>query len=603
MSIPQRLAAVVASMSFRAKLMAGYFVVFVIPTVIAGIYGIHTVSQQAKLEALAEIRSTVERQVREIAERFTAVEGVASHAARSGALFRWFYLNLYGDGEYVLEYLRNVEPLIRILHESHQAISAINFITQNPAITLGNQFYRGDSYADSDWWEEMQSRGSDSEPVWEGPHESRSTGYGMRSGRTVVSLAGPIPPLPRTDATYFDIEVTPDLLFAFHENPTNSYHGFAAVIGPDGWYYAYTDRGISRAQAQDHFAELLRSENKATRQITIDGKTYIATVLPIGWLDAVIANVSLEADLAGDMPTRIGIIVLFSLIGLTALFLLSLFLSTLLVRRIRLMVTAIRSIHDEEFDIDLPAPGKDEIDELARDINRMSARIHELVNTVYKAKIAQRETELDALRAQVNPHFIYNILETLKMLAELHDDDEIAEYLTAFGHVLRYNTESDSHFTTIAKEISVVKDYVTIQNLLFDHRITLICSIDSQWYDLEVPSFILQPVVENSIMHGMPNDGERLKIELSVKQMEGDLMVSVHDNGRGAATQELADRPTGDYRTNASAGIGLSNIANRLKLYYGAEYGIEVSSVSSGGFSTVLHLPADGSKHPALSRE
>ena len=593
---------VINSMSFKTKLMASYLLVFVIPTIFAALYAYFSIAGRARDAAISDVNEYLTIQARTIENRFESAETVAEYISRSEALFRWFYLNLYTDAEYVLEVLGNVEPLLTLLHDSLPSIAAMNFYTYNERVIKGTFFYDATPFEGEPWFENLRARVTDAPSIWTGSHPTRAYDYLVTPGTEVISLGQPLAPSSSEDATYFEIEVYPELIFALPGEFLAGFSGFTSVLGENGEIFAITGFEHNIEVAREVLNTIIQElgENLHAASNFPFGK-YEVTVAPLNRLGAVLINATLESTLVGTIPRATTLLSAVFLAGLTALFLLSLFLASLLMRRIRQMVFAIRKIHDGDFDIALPVVGKDEIDELAADINRMSAKIHELITVVYESRLAQKETEFDALHAQINPHFIFNVLETLKMLAELHDEDEIAGYLTSLGHILRYNTALNVHFTTVAHEIAVIEDYVAIQNLLFDDRIHLEFDVPPEFFDLEIPNFILQPIVENSVIHALSPDERILNISTSVSRGEGEFILEVSDDGIGIDpgdvesinnSLQIADVDVQPDAKNGT-GVGLANISKRIRLYYGTSYGLSIALNDVGGVRTCIRLSSD----------
>lgn len=587
-------------MSFRTKLLASYFLVLLIPTLLACAYAFLTIRNRARDESFADLKRNLAVQEEIFTSRIDSVEALAMHIQGSEMFFRWFYLNLYDDAEYVVEQTADVEPLLQALYANQPAIASINFYTFNKRIVKGQYFYNAEEVVGQDWFEELRQNGAQVGFYWEGLHRTRSRAYELPPETDVVSIALPLPPLPSNEATYFEIEVYPDRLFEFEAELFSTYEGVTVVLDGNGSPVLYLSNLPLYEELLERLSKEVRESGTATTKLVFDGTPYVISTIAFDKGGFLLVSAVKSKALSTSTPRTMLVLLVVFIAGLLILYVLSELLAGVLVRRIRELVLAVRKVHDGDYEVAVPVRGNDEIDELASDFNRMSAKIHELIHTVYETKLSQREAELATLHAQINPHFIYNVLETVKMLAELHDEVEIAHSLTSLGHILRYNTAVDARFTRLADDIAIVQDYVTVQNLLFDNRIHLRCDIAPELSDIEIPSFVLQPIVENSIIHGMDDDCESLSIQVSVRADSQSIVLIVEDDGIGTSEEHVASarerfsrvRRDSDHVESSYNGVGLANINNRIRLYYGNDYGIAIESINRGGFRTIIRLPA-----------
>jgi sensor histidine kinase YesM len=279
-------------------------------------------------------------------------------------------------------------------------------------------------------------------------------------------------------------------------------------------------------------------------------------------------------------------------VGLTVL--LAVILSNGLISRINTMVGAVHQIQSGDFSVHKNVQGNDEIDELAGNINLMSARINELINTVYRAETLQKETEIRALQAQINPHFLFNVLETFKMMAELNDDERLADGITSLGQLMRYNVSLSLKPTTLDAELQNLHSYINIQNLILNKRLHVDYDIPEECRSAHVPRLLLQPLVENSIKHGFSSITGNLLIHIKANLLENQLNITLSDNGTGMTGEELdvlckkVYSPIGD---DSSHGVGLWNVNQRLKLIFGRSELQFASNSPGNGFTVIIAIP------------
>ena len=240
---------------------------------------------------------------------------------------------------------------------------------------------------------------------------------------------------------------------------------------------------------------------------------------------------------------------------------------------------------------------KDEIGQLGRSFNRMLHKIEMLIKIVNATNARKREAELQALQAQINPHFIYNTMESLRMMAKLNGDQDTSQMAMILGKLLRYSINLKNKIVTVADEIEHLKHYITIQNYRFNNRFRLVLNIDEALLEMKVIKLIYQPIVENFICHGMENrEGEGI-IRIEGGQDAEGVYFRIEDNGCGMVAEELTElnRKLNDFSEveESSGGVGLRNVNERIRLYYGEAYGLAIESKAGFGTTVTIRLPGD----------
>lgn len=235
----------------------------------------------------------------------------------------------------------------------------------------------------------------------------------------------------------------------------------------------------------------------------------------------------------------------------------------------------------------------DEIGSLSEEFNRMLDHINVLIEQLMQEQMLKKDAELEALQYQITPHFMYNTLNSIKYAALLKGDKEIGGLVEDFVELLQASINKKGTFVTVADELHFLENYTHLQEFRYEGRFTVEYVIDQEVKGCFVPRLILQPLVENALLHGldMKNDNSRIIIRASI--MEGILHLSVEDNGRGM-TQEQIDRlleSRDEKKTSGLSGIGIWNIKERLELYYGSQGVLNYTS-DAEGTKACISLPA-----------
>lgn len=276
------------------------------------------------------------------------------------------------------------------------------------------------------------------------------------------------------------------------------------------------------------------------------------------------------------------------------------FFSSALSKRLKRLSKDIHVVTSGKFDIPVAIEGNDEVGQLSRDLQYMIKSINELIHEVYEVNlqknqldIRQKEIKLRMLANQINPHFLFNVLETVRSKAKQTGAMEIVQIMKELGKILRNNLEIESESILLIKELELVKSYLEIQKYRFGDKISYRIDIDDGLDGYRVLPMLIQPIVENSVVHGIENMLGTGEIRINVKRTGGMLRISVYDNGAGMDENRLRliRNSLEEQEYDPNRRIGLRNVYQRIKLHYGDEYGLTVESAAGGGTEIVLLLP------------
>ncbi|MCR4939462.1 MAG: sensor histidine kinase, partial [Treponemataceae bacterium] len=237
---------------------------------------------------------------------------------------------------------------------------------------------------------------------------------------------------------------------------------------------------------------------------------------------------------------------------------------------------------------------------LGKGINNMSQNIKELMNTAVENEKKKREIEFKMLQSQINPHFMYNTLNSIRWMATIQNAPGIAEMVTAFASLLRNISNRNDEMITLRQELSFLEDYFTVQKYRYGGSVSMIVEKeDDSLTEALIPRFTLQPLIENAIFHGIEPKGNAGVISIKISSdYESEISVVVKDDGTGIPEDKLATILTNDSESGKGLfkQVGLSNVHKRLQLVFGEEYGLSVES-SEGEYTAVtVHIPYKASE-------
>ncbi|MBT1278729.1 sensor histidine kinase [Thermoanaerobacter sp. CM-CNRG TB177] len=282
-------------------------------------------------------------------------------------------------------------------------------------------------------------------------------------------------------------------------------------------------------------------------------------------------------------------IYLTALLSVVIAALISLYFSYSISQPIIKLATEMKRVEKGNFNISVEENWDGEIGVLYSSFNYMIKRINELIHEVYLSKIKEKDAELKALQAQINPHFLYNTLDTVNWLAVKHNAPEISKIVNSLASILRYSINKGNDVTTVDKELKHVESYITIQKIRFKDKFEVSFNIDKTILHYKTIKLILQPLVENAIIHGIETYEGKGKILINGYLGDGKIVFEVINNGNPIdldVVNKLLDSPSEDKDS-----YGIQNVNERIKLYYGEEYGLYYQVIDNNTVARIV-IPA-----------
>lgn len=284
-------------------------------------------------------------------------------------------------------------------------------------------------------------------------------------------------------------------------------------------------------------------------------------------------------------------------ITFAAIMILSILISYLITLPVKHLVENMKKVGEGNFNIKASHASNDEIGQLANIFNEMTCKINFLINSEYKLKIAKKNAQLRALQAQINPHFMYNALQSIGTLAIRKEAPEIYAMANAIANMLRYSLKSSNDLVTLGTEIENMDNYLYVQKVRFGGRLNVDTNIDDGIRGFMVPRLILQPLIENSIKYGIDDEKPEESITINAKPEDGYISVTVRDTGRGIDQSRLdmlrewleqEDDLLGDGEH-----LGIKNVLNRMRLIYGEKATLTIESKTGEGTGIIIKMPVN----------
>lgn len=245
-----------------------------------------------------------------------------------------------------------------------------------------------------------------------------------------------------------------------------------------------------------------------------------------------------------------------------------------------------------KFEVEMADDGQDELGYMAQVNRQIIGRMKELLCQTKKEQEDKRLAEMKMLQAQINPHFLFNTLDSLRFAALLSNATSVSDGLSSLSHLLRNSILNEKSKITIEEELSCIQDYLIIQKIRYGECINLTTDISPACLELSIMKLLLQPIIENAVIHGIQDDNP-IDIQIRIRLQEGQVQITIEDNGAGFDLEKTVDQATKKIKSSRMSGIGLENIKERLVLEYGVHQRFSIQSEPGRGTIVTLSYPAE----------
>ena len=372
-------------------------------------------------------------------------------------------------------------------------------------------------------------------------------------------------------------------------------------IGSKGYVFLLDQDGnvVYHPQQQQLYNEL-QTENidlvmNTDKETLMDGSGDNAKIYTIsrsektGWTVVGCTNV---AELLKDSKKARSIYVLVAAILVIVALVLSNLISRNITRPLQQLRDSMARVQEGDFGAaEVEVTSRNEVGSLTRSFNVMTSRIQELMKQNIYEQQQKRKSELKALQSQINPHFLYNTLDSIIWMAEGKKNEEVVVMTASLARLLRQSISNEEEQVPIGQEVEYARSYLTIQKMRYKDKLEFQIQVDAQIMGVPIIKLVLQPLIENAIYHGLKyKEGKGLLIVRGYREGEN-AVIQIRDNGAGMDEQTLShifEKHKVNYRSN---GVGVYNVQKRLQLYYGMDYGITYSSRQGEGTTASIVIP------------
>lgn len=377
-------------------------------------------------------------------------------------------------------------------------------------------------------------------------------------------------------------------------------------IGNKGYIFVLDDGGnvIYHPKQQlmygglltEHIDEIMACQNDSlTVRDGTEHKLYtLSRSDKTGWI---VVGAAYTSELLKNNKQAQMLYILAAVILILGVLLISSMLSRAITRPLRQLTESMSRVEKGQFDrANVYVTMENEIGSLEKSYNLMTERIHTLMEENVYEQEQKRKSELRALQAQINPHFLYNTLDSIIWMSEAGQNDEVVEMTSALAKLLRQSISNDNEQVELVQEMEYVRNYLTIQKMRYQDKLEYDIAIEPMVSHVQIVKLVLQPIVENAIYHGIKYKESKGNLWIRAYADGKDVCIAVEDDGIGMDDSVLGTIFDEKEKSRKQNGVGVSNVQKRLKLYYGEEYGIIYESRPGEGTRAVIRIPRQGDR-------
>ncbi len=399
---------------------------------------------------------------------------------------------------------------------------------------------------------------------------------------------------------YLKIAIDESLLKEFYNTLEND-GSKVMIFNKEGRIISSTDNDYNRISEEEHpyLKSILASSIAGYVEYEEDQISYVAIYSGLNNGNWRMIKEVPKKVLYAEINKIQDIVFFVSILFLVIMFFISYVYSKKVTAPLKKMIGQMKEVEAGNLNAMVEINTNRELHELGENFNHMVYRVKRLMNEVVETERNKNELELEVLHAQINPHFLYNTLNTIRWMAKLKGEDTISKAIVALVKLLRISISVDKNMITVKEEIAYVESYLLIQRLRFNHKFEMEYHIQPEVGNHMIPKLILQPIVENSLIYGIDEaDGESelLKIRIYSTEMEGETCIIVEDNGVGMEEETLMRILRDEKNVNKFSKVGLNNVNQRIKMFFGESYGIRIISRKGEGTKVVIPIPSEAEK-------
>lgn len=367
--------------------------------------------------------------------------------------------------------------------------------------------------------------------------------------------------------------------------------GYVFITNKDGVILSHSNVEMinKNIRNEELFKKVFTGENGFYRE-KYSGQDMLVTYYESNIQDMTYISVVPFKEITRELNTSLKVTLSIVAVVIALAFIALSFLTMKITKPIKKMTVLMKKVEQGNLDVLINTDRKDEIGTLGRSFNSMTRKLKILIEEVYKIQLSRKEAELKTLQAQINPHFLYNTLDVIYWTSRLENAPRTGEIVSALAKLFKLGLNKGSEITTIKKEVEHVQSYLTIQKYRYDEIPEFRMDVDESILEHSTIKLILQPFVENALVHGIAEMGGRGRVEILGRDRGKNICFEVIDNGKGMEEDRIREIFEENFESDQK-GYGVRNVHKRIKLYFGQDYGVEIFSKTASGTKVVITIP------------
>lgn len=581
---------IILNCSLRSKFIVSFITVVAIPVTIISMTSMNNIKENLKKESITKHTYEIETECSKMESNIAVMGNIAQILVSNKDVMEYIGLDYKPTVDELVEFNRTSYKELSNLVNNNQSIKDINIFTSNKNINEFWPFIYNESRVDSNtWYNNTIERNG--QVYWNLYHYDNDIKmYGNVDGSAkdlVVSLNRQLKDTKGEHVGIVRVTMSSKdflpLMYNIAENKYNEVFVFNKKSNELYGKNSGEELIIEEINKKELFTELKDKiiDDSGYFECSVNNRPFIVLYKKTSLNNSYVVNVISTNKLFKGVTRSTRVVAYGSVLMLVLLLIIIYGLTTIILKRLYIVIKCVKKVQKGDFTVDIPVYGNDEVGVLAYNFRIMTEKIEALIKESINKEMATKEAELKALKTQIDAHFLYNTLENIRMIAEIGENYEVSDSLGSLGDLMRYNTRWSSEFVTLKEEITHISNYISLMGLRYDYDIKLNVEIEEEFMYKRILKLTIQPLVENAVKHGIAKKlrNEDANITISAEDEDEFTVISVIDDGIGMSEEKVMSLENHIYgESKGSYGLGLRNVRERLNLFYGESYGVDIES-------------------------
>jgi len=584
--VHRRLLFTIKNLNLRYQLILSYIPIFIISLLIINLVSYYLMANALKKNSREFVNETAKIISRDITKNLNQYDEISSSIAFDENLSSLLSGEI-NDYNYFIRSNKIKQKLYYFTQNSQDIKSIFIYPLNRSAVIRSNSniIYNDMNYIDNEYFKSLASNAE--AKVWS---TSAVAGNDPEGGNYLYFLRA-IPNFGTSNGL-IQMQIREKSIFDIYKDSSFGKDSTIFIIDDNGYIVSHPNKEKISTKIETSKIQKM-NQNSGSFTTEIDGKNYMIVYNAIAsskWtLIATIPMDYIQSNNQWLLNTNLIII----MISFIFVILISVWVSSKIASPLERVGKAMKQLEKGDFEVRLDYDSDNEIGKIYKRYNAMAAEIKNLMEVIRKEEKKKKEAYIKVLQAQIKPHFLYNTLFTIKCLASIKKQPQIEELLDSLIKLLMASISKGGEFVSVYEEIEYIKNFALIQKYRFEDKFKVIFNISSEIQNCIVPKLIIQPIVENAIVHGMDTEISFIEVKIEGRLEGEDIVFRIRDNGKGIDADKINMmlQASENKNKNGFNGMGIKNVNERIKLYFGDQYGLYYLSNIENGTEVIMRLP------------